>query len=100
MSPADTNLVVLAGTLVAPVVARRYASGVVRGELTVAIRSPGPPRRVDAIPVVWWDPPADALDLAVGSHLSVVAGVRRRFWATAAGRESRLELHAAVVERS
>jgi single-stranded DNA-binding protein len=96
--PPDTNLVVLVGTLAAPADVRRHPSGVVRLELTVATRSTGPPRRVDAIPVIWWDPPPAAHAFAVGTRLSIVGGVRRRFWATEEGRQSRLEVHASLVE--
>ncbi len=97
MLPPDTNLVVLVGTLVTPPEPARHG-GALRLDLTIATRSTGPPRRVDAIPVTWWDPPPELGALGVGDRVSVVAGLRRRFWATAEGRRSRLDVVASAVE--
>lgn len=97
-TPPDTNLVVLVGTITAPPGVRRHPSGVVRVDLTVATRDPGPPRRVDAVPVVWWDPPGGVDSIVPGSRVTVVGAVRRRFWATDSGRLSRLEVEAGTVE--
>lgn len=93
----DTNLVLLAGTLVAAPIIRTLRGGGTRVDLTVAVRSVGPPRRVDAIPISCWDPPELPPDVPSGTRVTVVGAIRRRFWATDAGRESRLEVVAGQV---
>jgi single-strand DNA-binding protein len=97
-TPPDTNLVVLVGTITAPPAVRRHSSGAVRVDLTIATRDPGPPRRVDAVPIVWWDPPSGVDSIVPGTRVTVVGAVRRRFWATDSGRLSRLEVDAGTVE--
>ena len=47
-----------------------------------------------SVPVAWFDPPADA-DPAVGEELLIRGVVRRRFFRTAAGTQSRTEVVAA-----
>jgi single-stranded DNA-binding protein len=95
----DANLVLLVGRLAGPIERRRHPiAGVDSARFEVSVRSPGPPPRVDVLPVVWWDPPAGFENLAAGSVVQVVAGVRRRFWATENGRTSRLDLVAGHVE--
>jgi single-stranded DNA-binding protein len=95
----DANLVLLVGRLAGPVERRRHpTAGIDSARFEVAVRSPGPPPRVDVLPVVWWDPPADFEDTVVGTLVQVAGGVRRRFRATDDGRTSRLDLVAGHVE--
>lgn len=99
MPTDDANLVVLVGRLAGPVHVRHHRlAGTDVARFEVSVRSPGPPSRVDVLPVVWWDPPDWFPDTAVGTGLAVVAGVRRRYWATEDGRSSRLDLVAGRVE--
>lgn len=92
------NLVFLAGAVVDPPRVRRSPAGTPRASMTVAVRSAGPPRRVDAIPITWWDPPEPAHGIGVGTPIAVVGFLRRRFWATEQGRSSRIEVHATTVD--
>ena len=64
------------------------------------MRQDEPHRRVDVLPVAYWEPP-DALwdaDIAIGDRAWVSGTVQRRFWAADEGRRSRLELLAAQVQ--
>lgn len=65
----------------------------------ITVRSEEPRRRVDVVPVVLWDPPADLLDAdpAPGQSLWVAGSVQRRFWSGPEGRRSRLEVIADQV---
>lgn len=95
----DANLVLLVGRLAGPVERRSHPiSGTESARFEVSVRSPGPPPRVDVLPVVWWDPPTGFEDLAVGTVVQVAARVHRRFRATEDGRSSRLDLVAGHVE--
>ncbi len=49
-----------------------------------------------SVPVAWFDPPADA-DPAVGEELLIRGVVRRRFFRTAAGTQSRTEVVAQEI---
>ncbi len=90
----DLNIVVLAGHIASDPERRSFASGSRLLRLLVAVRQSEPRRRVDVLPVAFWDPP-EALwdrDLAVGDRVWVAGSVQRRFWASDEGRRSRLEL--------
>ena len=96
----DTNIVVLEGRLAAPIEHRSYPSGVEALRFLLTVRNAEPVRRLDVLPVIWWDPP-DTFDpgLPVGSRLWVAGSVRRRFWAVEDGRRSRLDLVADQVTK-
>lgn len=95
----DLNVVVLNGQLSAPIELNRYPSGSQSVRLLVTVRTEVPVRRIDVLPVVWWDPPIDLdLDTPLGTRVWVAAVVRRRFWAAEDGRRSRLELVASEVQ--
>lgn len=95
----DANVVLLVGRLAGPVERRHHPiTGTDSVRFEVSVRSPGPPPRVDVLPVVWWDPPDGFENTVVGTTLQVAGGVQRRFWATADGRTSRLDLVAGHVE--
>lgn len=90
------NLVVVHGRVAAPAElsaepARRKA------RLPVAVQSPGPPRRVDVIPVTVLDPPPEVAETEPGTAISVIGRLHRRFWAGPSGRQSRLEVVASHV---
>lgn len=96
----DLNLVVLAGRIAADPERRQFASGARLLRLLVAVRQDDPHRRVDVLPVAYWNPP-DAVwdaDVAIGDRAWVSGTVQRRFWAAEEGRRSRLELLAAQVQ--
>jgi single-strand DNA-binding protein len=89
----DLNLIVLAGRLAAPPEIRQFQSGgrLVRYLLTVRSEVP---RRVDVVPVTYWDPPNEVIDAdpGPGRRVWVAGAVQRRFWSGAEGRRSRLEI--------
>jgi len=99
----DMNAVVIAGTLAAPPEHRVYESGVGVWKLLVTTRTTEPRKRVDVIPVVYWDTDAsehmtvlDALDR--GDRVWIVGTLQRRFWLTDGRRTSNLELVANHVQ--
>ncbi|MFQ5555495.1 MAG: single-stranded DNA-binding protein [Acidimicrobiia bacterium] len=95
----DLNLVVLSGRLAAPPELREVGrSRLARYLMTVT--STNPTRRLDVVPVTVWDPPDEIANAAptVGMRLLTAASVQRRFWASAHGRRSRLEVVASHIE--
>ncbi|NND84312.1 MAG: single-stranded DNA-binding protein [Acidimicrobiia bacterium] len=96
----DLNIVALSGRLAAEPERREFASGSRLLRLLVAVRHSAPHRRVDVLPVAYWDPPQalwDA-DMEPGMWAWVSGSVQRRFWAGEEGRRSRLELLAVTVQ--
>ncbi|MEA2002757.1 MAG: single-stranded DNA-binding protein [Actinomycetota bacterium] len=96
----DLNLVVLLGKLAAPAELREFESGSRLLRSLITVRSDGPRRRVDVVPVTLWDPPPDheLLSAAVGENVWATGSVQRRFWSAAEGRRSRLEIVAHHVQ--
>jgi single-stranded DNA-binding protein len=94
----DVNVVVLMGRLSAPPHISRNDNIVVR--LLVAARSDAPTKRLDLLPVVWWNPTSDELGRIplVGSRVTVKGSIQRRYWEGRDGRRSRIELIAEQVE--
>ena len=99
----DLNIVVIAGTLAAPPEHRTFDSGVGSWRLLVTTRISDPRKRVDVIPVTYWDTDdaehmtvLDSLDR--GDRVWVVATAQRRFWNGTDGRRSTLELIASHVQ--
>jgi single-strand DNA-binding protein len=92
---AMTNVVALVGRLARPAESRELPSGdrLVTYELTV--RRPG--ERADTVPVVWFDAPARAAELAVDEQVVVVGRIRRRFFRAGGGTQSRTEVVADIV---
>ena len=95
----DLNLVVLGGRLAAPPEIRQFEQGGRLARYLVTVRSEDPRRRVDVVPVVLWDPPAELVDAepAPGQGVWVAGTVQRRFWSGPDGRRSRLEVIADQV---
>ena len=95
----DLNMVVLKGRLAAAPGHRVLDSGSRMARLLVAVRSEEPHARLDVVPVVWWEPEAEFVIAppAVGSRLLVTGSVQRRYWESADGRRSKIEVVAGHV---
>ncbi len=95
----DLNLVVLNGVFAADPEHRVSDSGTSLLRCLITVRSDNP-RRVDVIPVVYWEPNPAMLQSISGRGQRVwMAGtVQRRFWAEPDGRKSRLEIVARTLE--
>lgn len=94
----DCNIVVLAGHLATDPDLRVFPGGTRLLHLLVTVRSREPRRRVDVVPVSWWDPPSGTDDLVRGSRIWVAGAVQRRFCSTGAAHRSRIEVVAHHVE--
>ena len=90
-----TNVAVLIGRLARPAEPRDLPSGdrLVSYEVTIP-RTTG---RAESVPVVWFDAPASAGDYDVDEKVVVVGRVRRRFFQTSGGTQSRTEVVADAV---
>lgn len=88
------NVTVVTGHLSRPPERRTLPSGddLVGFEVTVD----GPEERAESVPVVWPSAPPSAASLEAGAAVVVVGRVRRRFFRTAQGTQSRTEV---VAER-
>lgn len=95
----DLNMVVLNGRLAAEPEHRVLDSGSRMARLLVAVRSEEPQSRLDVLPVVWWEPEDEfvAAPPDVGSRIWITGSVQRRYWESADGRRSKLEVVAAQV---
>lgn len=93
----DLNMVVLNGRLAAAPDYRVLESGSRMARLLVAVRSEEPHSRLDVLPVVWWEPGDEFLAAPpeVGSRVCVTGSVQRRYWESADGRRSKIEVVAA-----
>lgn len=88
------NVVVLAGHLSGPPADRVLQSGTRLLSLQVTTESGD--ERADSVPVAWFDPVVRALDFEEGDDVVVIGKVRRRFFRTTSGTQSRTEV---VAER-
>src|SRR5438105_1993823 len=90
-----TNVVTLVGRLARPAEQRELPSGdrLVAYELTV----PRPEERAESVPVVWFAAPTRAAELDIDEEVLVVGRVRRRFFRSAGGTQSRTEVVADAV---
>jgi single-stranded DNA-binding protein len=91
------NVVVLQGTLSRPPVDRTLSSGTRLTAFEVTTRPPD--GRAVSVPVVWFDAPIDVGSFDVGTDVVVVGEVRRRFFGTIAGTQSRTEVVASIVAK-
>lgn len=96
----DMNLVVLNGRLATTPEIREFESGSRLARLLVTVRSEAPRRRVDVVPVTFWDPPDDLAGWGPDpeTQIWIVASVQRRFWQHEDGRRSRLEVVAHSIQ--
>ena len=94
------NVATLHGTIAAPPEYREFASGARYLRYLVTTRTDTPRRRVDVLPVMYWDPPRSLQKEpgTPGESVWVVASVQRRFWEAQDGRRSRIELVARSIE--
>ena len=90
-----TNVAVLIGRLARPAEPKELPSGdrLVQYEVTI----PSQTGRAESVPVVWFDAPASAEDYDVDEKVVVVGRVRRRFFKTPGGTQSRTEVVAEAV---
>lgn len=95
----DLNLIVLCGRLATEPEVRVFESGTRLVRLLVTVRVEAPRKRVDVIPVTYWDPPDELVaDLPErGRRIWVCGSVQRRFWESTDGRRSRVEVVAEQV---
>ena len=89
------NVVVLRGRLSRPAEERVLASETRLVTLEVTVLRPG--ERSDTVPVAWMGAPATAANLGMGEEVVVVGRVRRRFFRTPGGTQSRTEVAATTV---
>ncbi len=89
------NIVILLGRLSRPAEVRLLPSGDRLVAFDVSVRPPV--GKSETVPVVWMDAPAAAGDLDVDDEVVVVGRVRRRFFRTGAGTQSRTEVMAEAV---
>ena len=100
----DQNTVIVAGKLAAPPELREHESGARQIRLLVTTRTDTPRRRVDVIPATLWEDPSADLNIdelasaTVGAGVMVIGSLQRRFWSTADGRRSQLELVASSID--
>src|SRR4051812_18471029 len=89
------NVVAVRGTLSRAPEVRELPSGtrLVAYEVTVSREG----ERSESVPVSWADPPASAASLVAGDDVVVVGRVRRRFFRTGGGTQSRTEVVADTV---
>lgn len=95
----DVNELVLNGRLALAPEYRVLESGSRMARLLVAVRSEEPHSRLDVLPVVWWEPDEEfvAAPPKVGSRVSIIGSVQRRYWESADGRRSKVEVVATDV---
>ena len=95
----DLNMVVINGRLAAAPEHRILESGSRMARLLVAVRSEEPHNRLDVLPVVWWEPEEEfmAAPPDVGSRVWITGSVQRRYWESADGRRSKIEVVAVHV---
>lgn len=88
----DLNLVVLAGAIAAKPEIQEFDSGTSLAKMLLAVRTEQPRRRIDVIPLVWWNPGLETMDtITTGTTVMVTGSIQRRFWSEAASR-SRIEV--------
>jgi single-stranded DNA-binding protein len=95
----DLNLIVLCGRLATDPEVRTFDSGTRLIRMLVTVRAEAPRKRVDVIPVTYWDPPDELVDDLPerGRRIWVCGSVQRRFWESTDGRRSRVEVVAEQV---
>ena len=90
-----TNVVTLVGRLSRPAALKVLPSG--DRLVSYEVRVQGGKSRSETVPVVWLGAPASAAGREVDEQVLVVGRVRRRFFRSPAGVQSRTEVVAATV---
>jgi len=96
----DLNLLLLRGRVVAEPEIREFSSGVAMIRYLATVTTPEPRRRLDVIPISYWDPPEALLRRPgrVRNRICVLGTVQRRFWPQRTGGvRSRIEVVASEV---
>lgn len=95
----DVNVVVLAGLLASLPELLTLDSGTRCAKMLLSVRTESPRRRLDVIPVVWWNPPDEwgPTSFSKGQRVLVSGALQRRFWEGSDGRRSRIEIIADTV---
>lgn len=96
----DLNLIVLCGRLATEPELRVFDSGTRFIRYLVITKSGEPRRRLDVIPVTYWDPTDEMITapLARGARIWICGSVQRRYWEGLEGRRSRIEVVAEQVQ--
>jgi single-strand DNA-binding protein len=90
----ELNVTILRGPLSSPAEVRTLPSGSEVATLSVRVPVEG---RSTSVPVTVWDPPGWVGDLGPGDEVLVLGGVRRRFYRSAGGTGSRVDVEATVI---
>lgn len=95
----DHNLIVLCGKLAVEPECKVFDSGTRLIRYLITVRSNAPRKRVDVIPVTYWDPLDEIWDAEPvrTQRIWVCGAVQRRFWESPDGRRSRVEVVADQV---
>lgn len=95
----DLNLTVLCGRLATDAEIRVFDSGSRLIRYLVILRVDHPRKRTDVIPVTMWDPDQELVEAPgeKGDRIWVCGSVQRRYWESADGRRSRIEVIAEQV---
>ena len=95
----DLNVVVLAGLLASLPELLTLESGMRCAKMLVAVKTESPRKRLDVLPVVWWNPPEQwaPASFQKGQRVLVSGALQRRFWEASEGRRSRIEIIAETV---
>lgn len=91
----DMNVAILIGRVARPPEARELPSGQRLVAYELVVERPG--QRADTVPVIWIEAPAGAASHDVDARILVIGRVRRRFFRTGAGTQSRTEVVADQV---
>lgn len=95
----DLNLMVLCGRIATDPEVRQFDSGTRLIRYLITVRSEAPRKRVDVVPVTFWDPTDEQVDEPGerGERIWVCGSVQRRFRESPDGRRSRLEVVAEQI---
>ena len=93
---AHRNIAILIGRLARPAEERILPSGDRVATLEVTVEATNG-RRSETVPVSWFNPSTDIVELAAGTELVVVGSVRRRFFRSGGSTQSRTDLTAVHV---
>lgn len=95
----SVNLAVVRGTCSSPAEVRVLPSGSTLALVQLTSRAEGT-AAATSVPVVAWDPPAWVEHLDTGDEVVALGRVRRRFFRSAGGSGSRVEVEAAALARA